>query len=172
MATPSEWGRAFALQADADISAWNYLSDLGDEFPACQHLHFLQMACEKLTKAYLCHNGFDPLKIQSSHAYIRKVLPRILEYELAELKTGNDKINTFLGSMKLFAAEIDFLAPSNDDGGARPENCEYPWLNNDKVIVPAKHRFWAADLLKQTNGQRILKMISFAIKRYCDLEDS
>ncbi len=39
------WSRAYARQAPADLEAREAL--LGARVPACQHLHFLQMACEK-----------------------------------------------------------------------------------------------------------------------------
>jgi hypothetical protein len=80
MATPDDWGRAYARQARADFDAWDHLQ--GSKLPECQKLHFLQMACEKLTKAHLCKAGSRPQDLQSSHAYIAKNLPFIVREEL------------------------------------------------------------------------------------------
>src|SRR5271157_4632424 len=49
------WSRAYARQAQADLEAREAL--LGAPAPACQHLHFLQMACEKIAKAHRCLGG-------------------------------------------------------------------------------------------------------------------
>jgi hypothetical protein len=52
------WSRAYARQAQADLEARVAL--LGAMVPACQHLHFLQIACEKIAKAHRCLGGADP----------------------------------------------------------------------------------------------------------------
>ena len=52
------WSRAYARQAQADLEAREALLDA--TVPACQHLHFLQMACEKISKAHQCLGGADP----------------------------------------------------------------------------------------------------------------
>jgi hypothetical protein len=61
MATPDEWGRAYARQAKADLDAWDHLQ--GSILPECQKLHFMQMACEKLAKAHLCKAGTPPRRL-------------------------------------------------------------------------------------------------------------
>jgi hypothetical protein len=65
-----QWRIAFAKQALADLLAREKLLYYR-EVPQCQQLHFLQMACEKLCKAYLCGHGADPQTLRS-HAYIQK----------------------------------------------------------------------------------------------------
>ena len=50
------WRIAYAKQALADLHAREKLLE-HSELPDCQQLHFLQMACEKLCKAYLCGQG-------------------------------------------------------------------------------------------------------------------
>jgi len=74
MSTADEWANGYARQAWADFETWERLRDI-DAVPECHKLLFLQMACEKLTKAHLCKAGSDPTKLQSSHAYIAKNLP-------------------------------------------------------------------------------------------------
>ncbi len=48
--SPYDWSRAYARQAQADLDAREAL--LNAEVPACQHLHFLRMACEKIARAH------------------------------------------------------------------------------------------------------------------------
>jgi len=68
VATIEEWSRAFAarnvLCRDAAL-------------PVCHQLHFLQLACEKLSKAHLCTKGSNSADLQSSHAFVQKTLPLI-----------------------------------------------------------------------------------------------
>jgi hypothetical protein len=73
--SPYAWSRAYARQARADLDAREAL--LGAEVPACQHLHFLQMACEKISKAHRCLGGADPETLMHSHGFAAKVLPQI-----------------------------------------------------------------------------------------------
>ena len=67
MATPDEWGRAYARQAQADVDTWDHL--VGSSLPECQKLHFMQMACEKLAKAHLYKAGARPEGLQGSHGF-------------------------------------------------------------------------------------------------------
>ena len=69
------WSRAYARQAQADLEAREAL--LGAPVPACQHLHFLQMACEKIAKAHRCLGGADPETLMHGHGFAAKVLPQV-----------------------------------------------------------------------------------------------
>ena len=80
MSTAREWARAYGEQAKADMEAYNVLSAV-PRLPLCQSLHFLQMACEKLCKAYLCGKNTDPAQLQATHVGIAKVLPDIIKQE-------------------------------------------------------------------------------------------
>jgi hypothetical protein len=69
------WSRAYARQAQADLEAREAL--LGAPAPACQHLHFLQMACEKIAKAHRCLGGAAPETLMYGHGFAAKVLPQV-----------------------------------------------------------------------------------------------
>jgi len=159
---PIEWGNAFARQARADLLAWEILLNADHSLPSCQHLHFLQMPCEKLVKAHLCHSGSDPDDIQTSHAYIRKTLPIVLHDECRR-SMNHRKIRALEATFRKFCAEIEYLSPSNTGDGSRLDNCEYPWLTGEKIRIPAEHSFWADELLKEPNGRTIIKTIRSAI---------
>lgn len=47
------WQHAYAMQAEAGFEAYHILR-MAPDLPQCLALHSLQMACEKLSKAYLC----------------------------------------------------------------------------------------------------------------------
>jgi hypothetical protein len=75
-----------------------------------------------------------------------------------------------------FAREIELLAPSVDDAGRRPDNCEYPWENTrGTVIVPAEFEFPELDIVTNAAGQELLRLIPRAIEQMlaqCQTEGS
>lgn len=75
------WSVGYARQADADFNTFQFLQQAQGDVPQCHQLQFLQMACEKLVKAYLCGEGTDPATLQSSHAYVASTLPIVLRQQ-------------------------------------------------------------------------------------------
>ncbi len=140
--SPAAWSRAYALRAKTDLSARDALLSVAD-LPACQQLHFLQMACEKVSKAHKCWGGTDPKEVQSSHAYAAKAIPliakqlfsrRSLQIDIPQAKA--------MEAIRRLSREVELLSPSVDDGGRRPENCEYPREDGGGDLhIPAEHEF-------------------------------
>ncbi len=64
MATPAEWARGYARQAQADFRAWQAL-EVDEHVHPCHRMLFLQMACEKLCKARLIDAGTPPTALQN-----------------------------------------------------------------------------------------------------------
>ncbi len=143
----------------ADLCAREKLLEHSD-LPDCQQLHFLQMACEKLCKAYLCGHGSDPETLRSSHAYIGSTLPIIARQQFAQdwRKVRVDR-TWVIQALRALARKIEMLAPAVNDGGRQPANCEYPWAGPDGVLrVPAEHNF-ELDLLHEKAGRHLLKVL-------------
>ena len=143
------WSRAYARQAQADLEAREAL--LGATVPACQHLHFLQMACEKIAKAHRCLGGADPETLMHGHGFAAKVLPQVARELLrrstfvADLQVKHVGIEAMVRQL---AREVDLLAPAVDDDGRRPDNCEYPWEDAGGALhVPAEHGFGSLETL-------------------------
>ena len=129
-----EWQRAFARQARADLDAEEVLRTHG-AMPVCQHLHMLQMACEKLGKAFLCRGGTPPDRLQASHAYIRKVLPVMaMHYASRQPSPPLAGWSWEMASIRQLAGEIEVLAPAVTRSRARTDNCEYPWLDGSGAV--------------------------------------
>jgi hypothetical protein len=121
------WSRAYARRAQADLGAREAL--LGATVPTCQHLHFLQMACKKISKAHLCLGGADPETLMHSHGFAAKVLPQIARELLrrSAFASSLDGVHRGIEPMvRQLAREVDLLAPAVDHGGRRPDNCESP----------------------------------------------
>ena len=67
-----DWARGYAKQAISDLAAREILARANAD--KCHRLHFLQMAAEKVCKAYLvAQNGHE--KVRRTHAYIARNLP-------------------------------------------------------------------------------------------------
>jgi len=163
--SPYAWSQAYAQQAQADLEAREVL--LGTSVPACQHLHFLQMACEKVSKAHRCLGGADPETLMHSHGFAAKVLPQIARELLrrsdfaARLEVAHSGLEAMVRQL---AREVDLLAPAVDDGGRRPDNCEYPWEDAGGALhLPAGHGFEALGTLhRHRAGATFLKIVAAA----------
>lgn len=133
------WSRAFARQAVSDFDAREHLLRSAG-LPECHQLHFLQMAFEKTAKAHLIAGKCDPFAVQSSHAYIAKVVPIIVRDALGRSPGG---IQTWvIDAIRALARRIELLHPQVDHGGTSPSNCEYPWTDSGgDVVAPADHNF-------------------------------
>jgi hypothetical protein len=161
----AQWRKAFARQADADLGTFHLLSSkAGALAPVCHRLHFLQMACEKLVKAYLFDASPVPADALTSHAVILKHLPRILS-ELYRRHEDRSMPGRLFANIRRVAREIELLAPAVNDAGRRPSNCEYPWLDaaSSRVTAPCDIRFSALDLPRDPTLRLILKMLPIAV---------
>lgn len=168
----TQWRVAYGTQAKADLAARRTLAAVR-RLPECQHLHHLQMACEKLCKAYLCGTGTDPADLRTSHAYIAGPLPVIARQAFAveSLEKRRDR-DWALPAIRKLARRIELLAPAVDDGGATPANCEYPWLGPDgSVRAPAEHDF-EFGLLYDPAGKLLLKVLDAAADALIDTADT
>lgn len=130
-----EWSKAYAIQAISDLNAYSVLAQGSAD--QCHLLHYLQMASEKVCKAYLClSNGHNHVK--KKHNYVALHLPLIARRFLAESGGRRSQIQ----NIKTLSREIEVLAPAVHKGFSREDNCEYPWADTSgKVIVPCKFSF-------------------------------
>lgn len=163
MSSNRDWAIAFAKQSKADFAAYQELCK-AKQLPICQQLHFLQMACEKLAKAYLYDNGPLPGNIQASHAHIAKHLPTALRETYIRLNGGLPNDRQFR-HIRAVVREIELLAPTVESGGSRPDNCEYPWEDSKgKICVPAEYSFPGLDLATNPAGKILLKLLPLAME--------
>lgn len=162
MPSSRDWARAFAVQASVDLQARRILAQQPD-LPPCQELHFLQMACEKLAKAHRYFHGSPPPDIQASHAHGRKQIPIILR-EIYLRERGRRENSWLFPEIRRLAHEIALLHPQVDDGGARPDNCEYPWVDvQEQVRTPAEYDCPNLALAKSQAGREFLKLLELAV---------
>ena len=110
------WAAAFARQSASDFAVYQHLA-AQTSFPACHALHYLQMACEKLAKAYRFRDVSMSIDdIQTTHVAFSKVVHQIVMspnfHKRYSGKTA--QLKEILRSSRLLAREIEKLAPAVD----------------------------------------------------------
>jgi hypothetical protein len=137
------WREAFFRQAENDFALFHEFNRSKPMKPACQQVHYLQMATEKLAKAIKCR--WLPKKAQppTHHVGFVETLRLITnrDRELRRrLKYGVDcnRFSEYITSLLPLAQAIEDLAP---EGKRQKPNPEYPWNMGGNVICPLDYPF-------------------------------
>jgi hypothetical protein len=161
------WASAFAAQSRSDWRVYDRLA--GElEIPACHELHYLQMACEKIAKAYRCRDTDANLdEFLTRHVGFAKFMGSFLASpSIKEAYRGRDaQLQEVAKLARALAREIEKLAPSVDRA-ASPENAEYPWETGGVVIAPCQYGYPRLSLLTSAGGRTLLKLVTRAIQEF------
>jgi hypothetical protein len=140
------WRTAYWKQARSDLAVFDAI----DRYPLCQRLHYLQMATEKLAKAYL--SPTDGGKPRRTHkAFVRFL--QICRTDRRIRKACNmarDQFRAHVNSLLDTAGRIEDLAPV---GEVERPNPEYPWQENGRsgpIIAPVDYPFLRHQLDQHT----------------------
>jgi len=135
----------------------------------CRVLHYLQMATEKISKAYLWRSGHSPPK---SHTGFIRFLKALLDRRADELewiaKTLGfgrpEDLDKWVTSVQMLAYSLQNIAPAEAGNGPNPE---YPWPHESPVHCPSDHSFalWN-QLLNTGQGRKMMEFIDRAISRF------
>jgi len=179
-----EWAVAFATQARSDWAVFGLLCELavpqpdhtGEGEPSipaavvewCHALHYLQMACEKVAKAYrLRDTAADPDELMGGHVGFPRFIRAFCK--APQVKAVYDGRASHLRSLEKsafqLAQKVEKLAPAADRA-ARPDNAEYPWAVGDLVVVPAHYAYPNLSLLRQPGGRAFLKIVGRAMSGF------
>ena len=172
MSRDAQYAAAFHAQAKSDWEVYEQLVRAQPSLPICHQLHYLQMACEKLGKAYRLrqpaanvdaivtrHVGFT----QFVNDYLRSPEVRDKYRDRAAAHKSVCKASATI------AREIEKLAPAVNRAWS-PENAEYPWERGDweagagQVLVPCDYGYPALSLLKTEKGSAFLKIVREALR--------
>ncbi|MDM8563369.1 hypothetical protein QUF54_08450, partial [Candidatus Marithioploca araucensis] len=131
--------RGYAKQALSDLEAREILVSGNAE--KCHRLHFLQMASEKVCKAYLTMaNGHE--KVRKIHAYVARNLPIIARQFYTTINDDNEISRWEISEIRRIAREIEVLAPACNESDIREDNSEYPWQDGKgEVQIPCEYNF-------------------------------
>jgi hypothetical protein len=169
----TQFAAAFFDQARSDWDTYVYLTRAAI-LPRCHLLHYLQMACEKLAKAYRLRNASaDVDAIVTRHVGFAQFINEFLRSPavLENYEGQSARHKTVCKTSFTLAREIEKLAPAIDRTHS-PENAEYPWERGDwgfgagQVLVPCRYDYPALSLLDTAGGRAFVKLIERAFRDY------
>jgi hypothetical protein len=158
------WHEAFLEQAKSDWRTYEAIQRLS--LDACQILHYLQMATEKLGKAMLLAEGIDITKVRTSHKAFTRFLQMIARKPGVQnhLRMSARQLHVYIQSLLPLAVEFEKLAPALAKDGP---NAEYPWTDpSGSIHVPASFPFFATSQLKGQAGRKLLNLIRLLLDRF------
>jgi hypothetical protein len=160
------FSRAFIAQARSDFRVYRHLAER-PEFAVCHALHYLQMATEKLAKAYRLRDTKSPVdELVSKHTGFAKFIGPFFTATLKDEYRGRDaQLRGIIARSRQLAREIEKLAPAIDRSIV-PENAEYPWEREDVIVAPCDYGFPALDMLRQPGGRTFLNLIERAFESF------
>jgi hypothetical protein len=159
-------------QAHSDWRAYQVLRKTGG-VDSCHELHFLQMAAEKISKAYLLrtfqpkrsHAGFGKflrLLIQSSNSGNLQRIARIHQFNYIQ------SFEQWIHSVRPLADDLEKLAPALAKDGPNPE---YPWPHDAPKEAPALYHFPLLERLELAEGRSLLRFLEVSVKRFPEYVD-
>jgi hypothetical protein len=155
------FAQAFISQARSDWGAYEIFAT--QAIPACHRLHYLQMTCEKVAKAYrLRDTKADVDRLATSHVGFEKFVGAFGVTLKDEYAGREEQLARLIRSWRKYAREVEKLAPATNRA-TTPENAEYPWETADAVIPPCQYGFPALEFLREPAGRAFLKLIMRAL---------
>ncbi len=135
----------------------------------CHQLHYLQMAGEKIAKAYFWRTGAPPAKKHAGLVSFLKALGGTggsrqalvaATFEFREFK----QFQTWIRHVSPRAYDLEKLAPALAGDGPNPE---YPWPHDAPVEYPAGYRFDLWKWLGESgSGRQFSKVVEIAVDRF------
>lgn len=160
---------AFAAQGRSDWRVYQYLASLqSPSFPVCHSFHYLQMATEKIAKAYRIRDTASDVDDLARHhpGFEEFVNAFFRSPQIRSEYVGKDSaLRALQTNAAALAREIEKLAPATDRSAA-PENAEYPWERDDCVFRPCEYGYPNLSFLKAHSGRATMNMISRAFSDY------
>ncbi len=152
------WARAYARQARSDLEAREQLLR-NERLPVCHHLHFLQMAAEKLCKAHLSAQGQPQDVLETSHAFIAGPLPLNVRQVIARDAQKLQRDTWVVAAIRKLSRQIELLHPQVDDKRRVPSNGVYPWMAATGVVLAPRDHAFEMSLLHEKAGATLLKIM-------------
>jgi len=161
----TDWAEGFLTQARSDWAVFERLLICKGVEP-CHALHYLQMACEKLAKAYQLRNtDADAAELMKRHVGFERFVNAWLRSPTikARYEGRDEQLQQLIKHAKQLAREVEALAPAADRV-QRPDNSEYPWADGAKVVAPCLYAFPNLSLLHQPSGRTFLALIKLSLR--------
>ena len=159
-------------QAKSDHDAFLLLRREG--MAQCHSLHYVQMATEKIAKAYFWRSGSPPPRSHAGFVQFLRFLGHIRKNDrerianLFSFKRFRDFQNWIRAVMEI-AYDLERLAPDLAKDGPNPE---YPWPHAEPKTAPANYSFpvWAS--LMSGQGRDLMRVVRIAVSRFPEYADT
>jgi len=158
------WSKVFLEQASSDWQVYEHLK--GTHFPNCHALHYLQMATEKLAKAYLLVIPTESQSVLSTHKGLTRFLRNVSRNSGLQNEMGMQakQLQAHIRQLLPLASEVENLAPTLAGEGPNPE---YPWQDPlGNFYVPAIYEFPLSKILLEPRGYSLIKLIRIALTKF------
>ncbi|HEV7280948.1 MAG TPA: HEPN domain-containing protein [Pirellulaceae bacterium] len=159
-------------QAKSDYEAFAFLRREGAR--QCHCLHYLQMATEKIAKAYFWRSGSPPPRNHSGFVQCLRFLGQVrrLDQErlcrLLKFSRFTDFENWIRTALPL-AYDLEHLSPNLANDGPNPE---YPWPHHEPANAPATHDFAIWRELEHGRGRDLMRVIGTLVERFPEYADT
>lgn len=141
----------------------------------CYSLHYLQMATEKIAKAYLWQSGSPSPKSHAgfvrflrflAHTQRQRHSQRIAAlFSFSRFSDFKHRIRTVLP----IAHSLERLTPDLANDGPNPE---YPWPHAGPKFAPVNYEFAVWTTLNSPVGRDLLRIIHVAVDRFAEYADA
>lgn len=156
--------RLWWKQASSDIELFVRLRQSGAQ--ECHLLHYLQMASEKISKAYFWRSGHAPPKTHTGFFRFLKALLDRPQRDLERISNSfgfarSADFEIWVKRVQPLAYALQNIAPAEANDGPNPE---YPWPHASPISCPTDHKFdlWNK-LLNTGQGRKMLEFIRHSI---------
>lgn len=163
----NEYQELWWQQAKSDYAVLLLLRRQG--VPSCHQLHYLQMATEKLGKAYFWRSGAEPPRSHAGFVQFMRSFGNVRatqRQQIADLFAFGrfDDFQNWIRAILPLAYALERLAPALANDGP---NTEYPWPHNAPAHIPAAFSFDVWTQLTGTGrGRQLMQMIQVAIEQF------
>ncbi len=146
----------------------------GQGIAQCHSLHYLQMATEKLAKAYFWRSGAPPPRSHAGFRQLLKFLGHIRQKDrdrIASLFSFNrfTDFQNWIRAVQPIAYDLERLAPDLANDGPNPE---YPWPHAEPLHAPVEHTFAIWTSLTSGQGRDLMRVISIAVNGFPKYADT
>ena len=159
------WARAFLEQARSDWQMWQLIHS--QKLPGCHELHYLQMTCEKLGKAFLiAGRSISPQQAKASHVAFKRFLQVAARNPALQrlMEMTSSQFRAHVKKMLPIAEAIERLAPALAQDGP---NVEYPWESpNRQIHIPVSYAFLVLRDLSEPSGLGLIKIVDLVQKEF------
>jgi hypothetical protein len=159
-------------QARSDHRVFELLR--GQGVAQCHSLHYLQMATEKIAKAYFWRSGSPPPKSHAGFVQFLRFLGQVQQRDRDRIANlfSFGRFTDFQGWIRAIlpiAYALERLTPDLANDGPNPE---YPWPHKQPGTAPASHDFavWAS--LISVQGRNLMRFIHKAVDHFPEFADT